>query len=170
MEVFIQNLKSYNDGIILGGWYRLGDTEENLQNFIERKVSFGGVKNPCVFISDYEQDDILYCPSECEDIFELNELVRQFYKLDSAEQEKVNAILESGFYYDLEQAMEHKGSYALYTDIQSEEDFGRYLFNELETCQVPDFIKRYINYEAFGRDEQINSNGAFTSFGYLEEA
>lgn len=126
MEVFIQNLKAYNCGVILGGWFKLGDTEENL--------------------------------------------VCEFYKLDIAEQEKINAILESGFYYDLEQAMEHRDNYALYKDIQSEEDFGHFLVEELETCQVPDYIKRYINYEEYGRDEIINSNGHLTMFGYLEEA
>lgn len=170
MEVFIQDLKSYNDGIILGGWYRLGDSEENLQEFIERKIADDGVKNPAIFISDYRQDDILYKTNEFDDVFMLNELVRQFYGLDIAEQEKVNAILDSGFYYDLELAIDHKDSYTLYRDIQSEEDLGRYLIEELETCQVPKFIKPYIDYEAYGRDEQINSNGAFTMYGYLEEA
>lgn len=169
MEVFIQNLNAYNCGVILGGWFKLGDTEENLRTFISEQLECK-CDNPSIFISAFEQEDILYSPNEFENVFHLNELVCEFYKLDIAEQEKVNAILESGFYYDLEQAMEHRDNYALYKDIQSEEDFGHFLVEELETCQVPDFIKRYINYEEYGRDEIINSNGILTMFGYLEEA
>lgn len=169
MEVFIQNLKAYNCGVILGGWFKLGDTEENLRTFIAEKLECRN-ENPSIFISAFEQEDILYSPNEFENVFHLNELVCEFYKLDIAEQEKINAILESGFYYDLEQAMEHRDNYALYKDIQSEEDFGHFLVEELETCQVPDYIKRYINYEKYGRDEIINSNGHLTMFGYLEEA
>lgn len=168
MEVFIQNLKAYNHGIILGGWFKLGDTEENLRTFITEKLECRN-ENSSIFISSFEQEDILYSPSEFENVFQLNELVQQFYKLDVVEQEKVNAIIEAGFYYDLEEAMEHRDCYVLYRDIQSEEDFGHFLVEELETCQVPDYIKRYINYEEYGRDEIINSNGCLTMFGYIEE-
>lgn len=168
MEVFIQNLMAYNDGVILGGWFKLGDTEENLRTFITEKLECRN-ENSSIFISSFEQEDILYSPSEFENVFQLNELVQQFYKLDVVEQEKVNAIIEAGFYYDLEEAMEHRDCYVLYRDIQSEEDFGHFLVEELETCQVPDYIKRYINYEEYGRDEIINSNGCLTMFGYIEE-
>lgn len=169
MEVFIQNLKAYNHGVILGGWFKLGDTEENLRTFISEKLECRN-ENPSIFISTFEQEEILYSPSEFENVFQLNELVCEFCKLNIAEQEKVNAIMEAGFYYDLKEAMEHRDCYVLYRDIQSEEDFGHFLVEELETCQVPDYIKRYINYEEYGKDEIINSNGHLTMFGYLEEA
>lgn len=169
MELFIQNLEMYNRAIICGSWFKLGDTEENSKSFIVENVKSES-ENPSIFISDFKQEDILYKPSQFKNVFKLNELVGDFYELEQEEQDLVNAIMEAGFEYDLEKAMKCRDCYYLNTEIQTETELGYYLIEELETCQIPDFIKCYIDYEAFGRDEQINSNGVFTMYGYLEMA
>lgn len=168
MEVFIQNLEKENQAIVLGCWFKLGDSDENLQAILKERLECkeGDFR---VFISDYYQSDLLYTPSEYENIFKLNTLVREFYLLDSHYQNIVNAMIEGGFYYDLAEAIDHKDCFILHTDIQKAADLGHFLIEQMESCEVPDFIKSYIDYEAFGRDEQINSNGYFSTYGYIEE-
>lgn len=168
MEVFVQSLKKINQGVVVGVWIKLGDTYKNLTKILKEKLNCqDGEYN--VIITDYNLPDLLYEPSEYENIFRLNRLVREFNKLDSHEQDVVNSILDAGIYYDLEEALEHKDCFVLHTDIQSEADLGHHLIEETESYEIPDFIKPYIKFEEFGRDEKINSGGSFTMFGYLEE-
>ena len=44
---------------------------------------------------------------------------------------------------------------------------GRYLISESGE-NIPEWLKSYIDYDDYGRDEAINRNGSFTSNGYIE--
>ncbi|GLC80118.1 hypothetical protein LBYZC6_22320 [Lacrimispora brassicae] len=168
MKVFVQSLKSFNEGMVVGVWIKLGDNHKNLTKVLKEKLNCqDGEYN--IIISDYDLTDLLYEPSEYENIFRLNRLIRVFNKLNIHEQDVVNAIIDGEFFYDLEEALEHKDCFVLHTDIQSDADLGHHLIEKTESYEIPDFIKPYIKFEEFGRDEKINSGGSFTMFGYLEE-
>ena len=57
--------------------------------------------------------------------------------------------------------------FTLYPSIGNAEEYGRILIEDLEDFELPEAIKPYIDYEAYGEDAKINEGGEFTSFGYI---
>ena len=54
-----------------------------------------------------------------------------------------------------------------YPNIEDYDDLGRYYIEELDAMQVPEHLKNYIDYEAYGRDIAMDENGTFTNQGYV---
>lgn len=62
---------------------------------------------------------------------------------------------------------ENLDCYYVYPDIHDHDDLGRYYIEELDAMQVPEHLRNYIDYEAYGWDIALDENGEFTSFGYV---
>ena len=60
--------------------------------------------------------------------------------------------------------------YNLHTDINDEEELGRYYVDEVyfEDIKTGSDLYDYIDYEKFGRDIAINTDGGFTDYGFIE--
>ena len=58
---------------------------------------------------------------------------------------------------------------AYYPDISDHDDLGRYYINELDAMSVPEHLRDYIDYEAYGRDIALNEAGEFTDYGYVRD-
>jgi antirestriction protein len=60
--------------------------------------------------------------------------------------------------------------YSLFSDVNSDEDLGHYRVHELGSCDLDRMgtLGRYFDYERYGRDIRMDSNGEFTSRGWLE--
>ena len=56
-----------------------------------------------------------------------------------------------------------------YPDIHDHDDLGRYYIEELDAMQVPEHLRNYIDYEAYGRDIALEESGQFTDLGYVRD-
>ena len=70
---------------------------------------------------------------------------------------------------DLINLAQNLDCYWLYPTVQSEEDYGYYLIDELDELELPEEAKKYFMYEEYGRDAAINDGGRFTDQGYLQQ-
>ena len=68
---------------------------------------------------------------------------------------------------DLINLAQNLDCYWLYPTVQSEEDYGYYLIDELDELELPEEAKKYFMYEEYGRDSAINDGGRFTEQGYV---
>ena len=68
---------------------------------------------------------------------------------------------------DLINLAQNLDCYWLYPTVQSEEDYGYYLIDELDELELPEEAKKYFMYEEYGRDASINDGGRFTEQGYV---
>lgn len=68
---------------------------------------------------------------------------------------------------DLINLAQNLDCYWLYPTVQSEEDYGYYLIDELDELELPEEAKKYFLYEDYGRDAAINDGGRFTGQGYV---
>lgn len=155
LKIFISNLKEYNNGKIIGEWVSLPceDIEEVLN-----KISNNG--NDELFISDYETDISNLKISEYDDILQLNEIAEEIDNLSDDEVIALQAYLEQ--YNDIEQALEEvrQGNYTIYYDCDDMSDVAYQVVNESGLLDgVPETIKGYFDYEAYGRD--IDIEGTF---------
>lgn len=153
LKIFISNLKEYNNGKIIGEWVSLPceDIEEVLE-----KISNSGKDE--LFISDYETDINGLKVAEYEDSLQLNEIAEEIEEMREDELIAFQAYLEQ-YANNMEQALEevHQGNYTIYYNCDDMEDVACQIVKESGLLDgVPEEVKIYFDYEAYGRDMDIN--------------
>lgn len=72
-------------------------------------------------------------------------------------------------FYDKLGEYENLNCYDVYPDINDYDDLDRYYIDELDAMRVPEHLKNYIDYEAYGRDIVLDEDGEFTDHGYVRD-
>ena len=152
LKIFISNLKEYNNGKIIGEWVSLPceDIEEVLE-----KISNSGKDE--LFISDYETDINGLKVAEYEDSLQLNEIAEEIEEMREDELIIFQAYLEQ-YTNDLQQALDavRQGNYRIYYNCDNMEDVAYQVVNDCGLLDgVPEEVKIYFDYEAYGRDIDI---------------
>lgn len=168
IEAYVTNLGKYNEGELLGKWIELPIGEEEFEEVL-KEIGVDGENYEEYFFTDYNYNDIQNLNfGEYENIEDLNEIAENLESLRDYELDVFNAITQCfGVDYALEFNID---DYNLYTDINDEEDLGRYYIDEFYGYELDKLgnLSRYIDYEAFGRDIAINADGGFTDYGFIE--
>lgn len=154
LEVYIENLHNGKNA-----WIEL-PTSDIVINRVLEKINPGGLHD--VIIADYETDIIGLKVSEYEDILQLNEIAEEIDNLSDDELIAFQAYLEQNA-NNMEQALDevHQGNYRIYYNCDNMEDVAYQAVNESGLLDgVPEELKVYFDYEAYGRDLSIN--GTFT--------
>ena len=176
---FITNLGKYNEGSLMGEWVKFPTTAEELQKVFERigigsKDDFGQPYGEW-FITDYDcyVDGLYDKLGEYENLDELNYLASKLDEMSQGEYEQFQAAMEigdhSGSLQEIINLTENLDCYDVYPDIRDHDDLGRYYIEELDAMQVPEHLRNYIDYEAYGRDVALEEGGEFTDFGYVRD-
>ena len=176
---FITNLGKYNEGSLVGEWVKFPTTAEELQKVFERigigsKDDFGQSYEEW-FITDYDcyVDGLYDKLGEYENLDELNYLASKLDEMSQGEYEQFQAAMEigdhSGSLQEIINLTENLDCYDVYPDIRDHDDLGRYYIEELDAMQVPEHLRNYIDYEAYGRDVALEEGGEFTDFGYVRD-
>ena len=176
---FITNLGKYNEGELVGEWVKFPTTADELKKVFER-IGIGstddfGQPYEEWFITDYDcyVDGFYDKLGEYANLDELNYLASKLDDMTQSEYEQFQAAVEMGEHtgsiQDIINLTENLDCYDVYPDIEGYEDLGRYYIDELEAIQVPDHLRNYIDYEAYGRDVALEEGGEFTDFGYVRD-
>ena len=176
---FITNLGKYNEGDLVGEWVMFPTTPEEMQKVFERigigqKDDFGQPYEEW-FITDYDcyVDGLYDKLGEYENLDELNYLASKLDEMSQGEYEQFQAAMEigdhSGSLQEIINLTENLDCYDIYPDIHDHDDLGRYYIEELDAMQVPEHLRNYIDYEAYGRDVALEEGGEFTDFGYVRD-
>ena len=171
LNIFVNTWGNYNENGADGGeWITLPMDPDELEEALEEIAANMGDHDPEWAIHDYEWTtdwegrDI----GEMESITELNEYIQALDDLAPWEQETYCAAVECwGFEYV---SIEDIEDYNLYRDIKDDYDLGYYRVVESGCYDLSSMgsLKNYIDYEAFGRDIRFESDGGFTSLGWIE--
>lgn len=153
LKINVTNLKKYNEGALVGEWVSL--PHEGLEEVLE-KISNSGKDE--LFISDYETDINGLKVAEYEDILQLNEIAEEIEEMREDELIALQAYLEQ-YANDMEQALDEvrQGNYRIYYNCDNMEDVAYQVVNDCGLLDgVPEEVKIYFDYEACGRDMEIN--------------
>jgi antirestriction protein len=173
ISVYIGNLGKYNEGIIAAEPLRLPASTEELQAVLSQ-IGVDGIRYEEIFIPDYDTNvaGLRGHLGESESIDELNYLAVLLDELDSGQIAKFEAALSLGEYAgsvkDLINLTQNLDCYEFFPEVKNEEDLGRYLIDECGALDVPENIKGYFDYEAYGRDTFLNTTSDFAAGGYIE--
>lgn len=122
----------------------------------------------CVYVSDVDSDFGLkmegnFLIEDLEDIADkLNEIANEYAE------EEFKALM--GYLGDFEEAYSiwEAGDFSYYPDVKDREELGQYVVDEGLWGEIPENLINYIDYEAIGRDIDLNANGCFTDNGFIE--
>ena len=163
----------------MGEWVKFPTTAEELKKVFDRigigqKDDFGQPYEEW-FITDYDcYVGTLYDKlGEYENLDELNYLASKLEEMGEGEYAQFQAAMEvgdhSGSLQEIINLTDNLDCYDLYPSIQDYDDLGRYYIDELDAMQVPEHLRNYIDYEAYGRDVALEESGDFTDLGYVRD-
>lgn len=146
VSVYVGTYKKYNEGNIFGEWLTLGDYI-NYEEFINAcKDLHKDEEFPELMFQDWE------CPEELRDFISEVDLDENLFLLDDVweDEEYIIAYLEHmgeiSETYINEARDNYVGQFADYYEL------GEYFAEELDLLQLPDKVRNYFDFEAYGRD------------------
>ena len=169
LRIYLTNLGKYNEGQLIGEWVELPYTDNELEAAKERigisdKPDKNGNFYEEYFITDYETDICGLKVGEYDNLDDLNELAETLDNLDEYDLEIVNAMISEG--YSLEDALEKKEDCIVYSDCEDMEAVAMEYAEETGLLSsIPENLRSYIDFEAFGRDMSFEGQFVFTDQG-----
>ena len=173
LNIYLTNLGKYNEGELLGEWVELPIADEELKKVFDRiKICHDNVeytdecRNPYeeYFITDYETDINGLEVGEYSNLDELNEIAETLEDLDEYEKEVVKVLLGEG--YELNDAMEKKDDCMIYYNCNDMTDVAEQYIEEVGLLHdVPDHLRNYFDFNAYGRDMSFEGHYIFTDNG-----
>lgn len=171
LEAFVTNLGRYNEGCLDGEPLKLPATTEEVQALLKH-IHVDGVRYEEIFITNYETDisGLRDCLGEYESIDELNYLAYLLDDMEEWELERFSAAVDFGEYNSVSALInltQNLDCFEFYAGIENEEDLGRFYIEEMCTLEIPEHLESYVDYEAYGRDMNLDEDGRFTAGGYV---
>ena len=169
---YLSNLGKYTEGRPAGEWVTFPTTAEHLKEVFDRiGIDFkhyeewhftefqSTIPGLTEHLSEYSHPD------------ELNYLGKLLEMQFDDDREKFAAAIALGDHAssveELINLAQNLDCYWIYPSVHNEEEYGRYLVDELEEPELPEEAKKYFMYEEYGRDASINDDGMFTEKGYI---
>lgn len=163
MRIYIANLAKYNEGELVGAWFT-------------PPVDFDEVKEQIGLNDDYEEYAIhdYELPFEIDEytsIEEINRLCGLAEELEGTPIGEVASEIQHAFFNSFEEMVEHVDDIICYPDCNDMSDVARYLIEETgDLGEIPTQLQNYIDYEAFGRDLEMEGNYLVTNRGIFEHS
>ena len=172
IEAYVTNLGKYNEGELASSLLKFPTTREEVQEVL-KQIGIDNIRYEEIFIADYGGDlpELNACLGEYESIDELNHLACLLSELDKSDLEKFEAAVASGEHTsgagDLINLAENLDCYDFYIGVSDDETLGRIYAEDMEMIDIPENLRDYFDYEAYGRDACIHENGHFAPGGYV---
>lgn len=169
---YITNLGKYNEGALIGKWIDFPIDEDELQTVLkeigccyydenEKYINTGYEE---FFFSDWECD-FDHNFGEYENIENMNEIAENIANWD---EDIFSAAVEI---WSVDEVLNNDiNDYMLLTNVSDDYDLGEYY--AVECCCInfgkDTILERYFDFNAFGRDIRLETNGGFSSYGWIE--
>ena len=177
ISAFITNLGKYNEGALVGQWVPFPTTAEELQRVFSAigigKPDACGVPYEEWFVTAYESRvrGLSSALGEFVNLDELNYLAVKLNSMEQSELEEFEAALEMddhcGSLQELINLTDNLDCYDFYIGVSDDETLGRIYAEDMELINIPENLRDYFDYEAYGRDMRINEDGSFVKGGFF---
>ena len=182
--VFLKN-KLTNTNLFFDQEFDLDDIFPNEKHIFDLLVENLNIYNPYVY--DSVEDIITDYYDEIEKFIKITDIKGFNFDLDFSEasisdinelfnlnvdMDKIEAYAEFDGFMDVYKILHEKwDDIYLYEDIDTFDELGYYYINSIlgDISQLSrEQLERYFDYEAFGRDLDMDTTGSFTKNGYLD--
>ena len=174
-SILIDSHSRFETGAPGGAWLPMPATQEQLHAAM-RSVGITADNPQDFFVGGFANTedcpfDVPLAVIQSGSMDELNYLGKLLEMQRDEDKAKFAAAVTLGEYAgnlkDLINLAQNLDCYWIYPTVQSEEDYGYYLIDELDELELPEEAKKYFMYEEYGRDAAINDGGRFTEQGYV---
>lgn len=174
-SILIDSRSRFETGAPGGAWLSMPATQEQLHAAM-RSVGITADNPQDFFVGGFANTedcpfDVPLAVIQSGSMDELNYLGKLLEMQRDEDKAKFAAAVTLGEYAgnlkDLINLAQNLDCYWIYPTVQSEEDYGYYLIDELDELELPEEAKKYFMYEEYGRDAAINDGGRFTEQGYV---
>lgn len=169
IELCLTNLGKYNESELVYTRLVLPATAEEIETAFDK---IGVAENTMYeesFISDYETDINGLSISEYASLDDLNELAEELENFDEYELEAFGAMLDAGLATDEALQKVQDNEYRMYDGCFSMAEVAEQYADETGLLyNIPDDLRIYFDFEAYGRDMEINGHFIETDSGYIE--
>ncbi len=177
MEIkgYITNLGKYNEGALVGKWITFPITEDELNEvlqeigccYYDEEGEYVNTGYEEYFFTDWECSFSGIAFEEYESIDGVNKVCE---RLEACENDEI--VFEAACeIWNFDEVLENEPSdYNLLMDVHGDYDLGYYWIEESGCYDLSNLgnLAYYIDYEKFGRDVHLESNGGYTRNGFIE--
>jgi len=161
MRVYISNLGKYNEGELVGDWFTPPINMEE----VKERIGLNGEYEEFA-VHDYE---LPFDINEYTSIDEINRLCAMVEEIEGTPIYHELKEIINYWFTNLEDLLENIDDIICYSDCDSMEDVARYYVEETgQLGEVPTNLQNYIDYQALGRDMELEGNFLVTAHGIFE--
>lgn len=162
LRFFLTNLGKYNEGYLVGEWVTLPVDDDELEE-VKKRIGINKYYEEW-FITDYESDIDGVEVNEYSNIDELNEIAEMLEALDDDDREIIVALMSEG--YSINDAIDKKDDVVVFCGCNDMEDVAMEYCEECRILdEMPEHLRNYFDFAAFGRDMSFEGTFIFTNNG-----
>ena len=161
LKAYVTNLGLYNEGYLVGEWVTF-PIDEDEQEELFKRIKIDETHEE-YFITDYESDiDVKI--GEYTSIDTLNEMAETLDELSDYDEEIVTALLGNG--YTLEDAINRKDDVYFFSGCSTMAEVAEQYADDTGLLDsIPENLRYYFDFEAYGRDMSYEGEFIFTDNG-----
>ena len=138
-----------------------------------KAVGVDGIRCRNVFLIEHDSNlsGFCHCLNQSDSVDELNYLCHLLSDMTGTELAAFRAVVEYGAHNENAAALINLAlnveSYDFYAGVDSDKELGRIYVEDMGTIDVPEEVRPFFDYAAYGRKVREDDKGCFVNDGYL---
>ena len=138
-----------------------------------KAVGVDGIRCRNVFLIEHDSNlsGFCHCLNQSDSVDELNYLCHLLSDMTDTELATFRAVVEYGAHNENAAALINLAlnveSYDFYAGVDSDKELGRIYVEDMGTIDVPEEVRPFFDYAAYGRKVREDDKGCFVNGGYL---
>ena len=164
MKIAVEEWELYNNGILLCKWFDTeADTQEEVAEYVAQAKAVHNLNSNDLemFIADVEDDATGLIKGD-ESLCYAYEVTQKIIDLKEHERTALKLMLQNGVVNDVDEAIEHLEDMICTCERKMEDVAYNYIHDTGLLANLEERLQCYFDYEALGRDMEINGT-------YLED-
>lgn len=172
LTALMTNREKYQAGEVSGIRVIFPTTKEAMREAL-KAIGVDGIRCREVFLTEHDSNlsGFCHCINQGDSVDELNYLCRLLSDMTDTELATFQAVVEYGAHNgsaaDLINLALNVESYDFYRGVDSDKELGHIYADDMGFIQIPEEVRPYFDFAAYGRKVRSNDKGCFVSGGYL---
>ena len=172
MTALMTNQEKYQAGEVSGIRVILPTTKEAMRDAL-KAIGVDGIRYRDVFLTEHDSNlsGFCYCINQGDSVDEVNYLCHLLSDMTDTELATFQAVVEYGAHNgsaaDLINLAMNIEYYDFYAGVDSDKELGHIYADDMENINIPEDVRPYFDFEAYGRKMRSDDKGCFVNGGYL---
>ena len=172
MTARLFNADKIREGEVAGIAVEFPTTKEAMREAL-KAIGVDGIRCRNVFLIEHDSNlsGFCHCLNQSDSVDELNYLCHLLSDMTDTELATFQAVVEYGAHNgsaaDLINLALNVESYDFYAGMDSDKELGHIYADDMENINIPEDVRPYFDFEAYGRKMRSDDKGCFVNGGYL---